>query len=1075
MRTKYSSTYAIMAKKKAWKRVGGGGNKSGKEKNKKVENISDNNSSVKEGALEVYQPPSNTSNTTNQYVDNSGSCIGIGNVNVNENLSLDAGEFNGFKTTFLGVEFGDQLFTKIDDSKITWMFRENRMLGPLVFHASRMKQMSSSNLIKNFANAAVASRVGQGVADVATGVIPANMLDRDKYSITALGGGKSGAYLFVFTPILPTASFAKYTDNEKENLWESIKNAGSTPTDGWSSIFKLASNLSLTFTNFLKGINTAISDRFNFDSGSVKGKQVAVYMFLFHYKEFFYFPFSKLLNIQRPNFISEEYWKQWNERKNIKSVKIPKMEVPFIAKVYVDAFLRGVDGTLESYNDRPWRETFTLMSMNNRRGNVNIGTCRLLEYGRLAWKQIEYMFSTNPTEIENKTHGDIRGVKFLPDDVLVSIFSVANGEPLLTTTPEKHGDLLLGAVAELCAVYNDYCDTIPGFSHWDLHPDNIFIDFTTQMRDPINISQLKTIISNKVTIALSGFSRFTITFVKNIGMPPLFETFAAKFMTTQCDWLKQHAYSFLQTAFEKGNVPQTIQKFIEDQFTFFQDALYEEYGNDFETTIKTTAKTIQGEIQNLNQSKSQKRAKKQQSKKKNFNTSYNFAEINSGTVTGASLLYVAFNGIENKYTDLLLETSCAVFHINRQSTENQSSTETVDVLSDRTSDEVITKQKSRFTDIQMFVPYTQNVDGDIIWNNKSIGSYKLDSETDMYLITIPYKYLDPFEQNDQDINFTLFRSDQSFTLPHSKIKEAVESCETKCKGFAHSLVNYLASMTSPNVSSQDNCTMKSPKVTLIDFDLVVCDAIPEYNTAHHMKLASLSPITERAMAWLMKWVPPSTFTRILAFLKSFFSISIISETFGMTNKNRRSDYTHILMYLIVGAAYKYAKTMQLSIESVVDRITTWLVKNVKKWALKQLISLLSTNTFTIITDAYAEQIESVAMSSFAKVNNFLPAGMNDMAQTLLDIQSFYTDNLDVDLQISETSLKSATLNTYSTVSQRQFAHSGEYCNIDNIEVISDIWSEKDTIYYTPLEEFLSNIQKVPQNVKEELNAAMQNQ
>lgn len=176
----------------------------------------------------------------------------------------------------------------------------------------------------------------------------------------------------------------------------------------------------------------------------------------------------------------------------------------YILKVYLDA----VDADYKIVNNRPWRETYTLAKMTPTMGRSDrrTGFGSLVDSIVIPWKEAEPLFLTQKDVSGNRLANAI-GSKaqkpanvtilldnvspFVPDYVLVNVYESAMDSPgglsLSSLKPSfiaSHADTwkrsdLLAIGLQTWATYEMMCKELGGHKyvgHWDLHPDNIFVN-----------------------------------------------------------------------------------------------------------------------------------------------------------------------------------------------------------------------------------------------------------------------------------------------------------------------------------------------------------------------------------------------------------------------------------------------------------------------------------------------------------------------------------------------------------------------------------------------------------------------
>lgn len=170
----------------------------------------------------------------------------------------------------------------------------------------------------------------------------------------------------------------------------------------------------------------------------------------------------------------------------------------FILKVYLDAY-NQFD---EVNNERPFREVYTQCAVNGNRG-FNCAVC----FGVAAWPDAWMDIPTTVgkinqgaswgygmfTEIQTNVIIDQRFVfNSHPPRILYLMMNKSKGESLMTTNLVKHRERLPGLVMEIWAVWTTARRKMgENFTHWDFHPDNLFVDWETPRRTAIQIGDVE--------------------------------------------------------------------------------------------------------------------------------------------------------------------------------------------------------------------------------------------------------------------------------------------------------------------------------------------------------------------------------------------------------------------------------------------------------------------------------------------------------------------------------------------------------------------------------------------------------
>jgi len=96
-----------------------------------------------------------------------------------------------------------------------------------------------------------------------------------------------------------------------------------------------------------------------------------------------------------------------------------------------------------------------------------------------------------------------------------------------------------------------------------------------------------------------------------------------------------------------------------------------------------------------------------------------------------------------------------------------------------------------------------------------------------------------------------------------------------------------------------------PEVTLIDFDLVTSERFEQKNREHRAKQGSSHGLTERAIAWLIKWIPPKAAGTWMKYLASVRSV------------NAHPDMAHLMTYIFVlWTYYEHTDPLSLQVQAV---------------------------------------------------------------------------------------------------------------------------------------------------------------
>lgn len=108
-----------------------------------------------------------------------------------------------------------------------------------------------------------------------------------------------------------------------------------------------------------------------------------------------------------------------------------------------------------------------------------------------------------------------------------------------------------------------------------------------------------------------------------------------------------------------------------------------------------------------------------------------------------------------------------------------------------------------------------------------------------------------------------------------------------------------------------------PSVTIIDFDLVSSSIFPDLLQEHIAKINSPFGVTERALQWIMKWLPPAVFYQWLGFLTLFHKI--------LPHAYANEDWFHLVSYQFICIAYGLKNlNSDLTIESIAANTINYL-------------------------------------------------------------------------------------------------------------------------------------------------------
>lgn len=165
----------------------------------------------------------------------------------------------------------------------------------------------------------------------------------------------------------------------------------------------------------------------------------------------------------------------------------------YILKIYPQAF----DKKGFIFDERPFREAYTQVMMNGTQGFVKV-TC----FGIAAWPTDEL--------IRNSGFPEKKG-----PIVFFSVTSMASGVPLGSLDISKMSKgMCIGTALEIYAVWQQMRFRLGNnFTHWDFHPDNIFVDTEKLRRPTIGMFNIGVI---SPTITLIDFDLTTSDLFKNL-------------------------------------------------------------------------------------------------------------------------------------------------------------------------------------------------------------------------------------------------------------------------------------------------------------------------------------------------------------------------------------------------------------------------------------------------------------------------------------------------------------------------------------------------------------------------------
>jgi hypothetical protein len=162
-----------------------------------------------------------------------------------------------------------------------------------------------------------------------------------------------------------------------------------------------------------------------------------------------------------------------------------QLQRKLMLKVYPFAF----DRNKRVSDVGPFTEVYTQCMMSGFQGF----TCMVC-YGVAAWSSVSNLFTNT---LDNDTHcvGDMVGVLPTPRFVLYQVTTIAPGKPLLASSMLRHPTKLLGCMLQIMAVWQTARNRMGKeiFTHWDFHPDNIFVDWECNVRPPQHIPTLNTL------------------------------------------------------------------------------------------------------------------------------------------------------------------------------------------------------------------------------------------------------------------------------------------------------------------------------------------------------------------------------------------------------------------------------------------------------------------------------------------------------------------------------------------------------------------------------------------------------
>ena len=152
----------------------------------------------------------------------------------------------------------------------------------------------------------------------------------------------------------------------------------------------------------------------------------------------------------------------------------------FALKLYMDAFV-DVNEETRVRNERPFREMYTQCVMSGEKG------FNCLELMGIAEWPESWVGRPNPA-YPLETPIDDRLVARRSGFVAFMITSLSTGTQLMDLPLEKlDASQIMGGILELSAVWQNIRKKIGSdtFTHWDFHPENIFLDYDEKRRNPL--------------------------------------------------------------------------------------------------------------------------------------------------------------------------------------------------------------------------------------------------------------------------------------------------------------------------------------------------------------------------------------------------------------------------------------------------------------------------------------------------------------------------------------------------------------------------------------------------------------
>ena len=176
----------------------------------------------------------------------------------------------------------------------------------------------------------------------------------------------------------------------------------------------------------------------------------------------------------------------------------------FVLKLYMDAFV-DVNEETQVRNERPFREMYTQCVMTGEKG------FNCLELMGIANWPESWIGRPNPA-YPLETPIDDRLVAKRSDFVVFMVTSLSTGTQLMDLPLEElSASEIMGGILELSAVWQNIRKKIGSdtFTHWDFHPENIFLDYDEDRRRrnplPFAIRPGKSVMLEFPTVTLIDF------------------------------------------------------------------------------------------------------------------------------------------------------------------------------------------------------------------------------------------------------------------------------------------------------------------------------------------------------------------------------------------------------------------------------------------------------------------------------------------------------------------------------------------------------------------------------------------